>query len=186
MRWIAPLACLAVLGCGESTGGSSSSATNPGPPCVDLSSVAAGLVGTYLGQARATLVNPVDAGVSNDEPPGRVDVVYLECDELVVAADFGAVCGKLGSPEFRAAIQSPTQSPPSFILRFGSGPFCLRATKECPGSAAFFLASGSVSEETLTLQVSGGVYFDPGGDARCSAPGAWPYSYTFTGTRTHP
>ena len=163
---------VSVLGCGESAGSSSSGVKVTPDSCVDRSS---GFVGKYFGIAQATILDPADAGVSREEPSDRVEVASAYCNVLEVLADFGSACDKSRSPELKAAIQTPT----SFVLLPDPAPFCLRSSKDRPGSAAFFIASGSVSGDTLALQVSGGVWFD--GDAE-----GWPYSYTFTGTRSGP
>jgi hypothetical protein len=181
MRWVALIGALVVLGCDESEGDSSAPGAKVSPDrcLVDSSGDAVRFVGTYLGNAHVTVVNPVDAGVSNEEPPGRVDIAYLYCNDLQVSVNFGSVCDKLGSPPFTAAIQSPTTT--FFLVE---APLCLRRTKDRPGSAAFFNGRGSVTGETLVLEVNGGVYFN--GDAGYAIDPAWPYTYTFTGVRTGP
>ena len=183
MRWLALVAGLVVLGCGESPAGASSGVKVARDGCIDLSKTASGLSGTYVGKAQERLVNPADGGVWNTEGPAQVGVVYSGCNYLEVGANFDAACGQFGSPDFTAAISSNT----TFVLAEGGAPLlCLRQAKACDGSAAIFLAFGSVTDEQLTLEVHGGVYSDPGGVAGCGPHDAWPYSYVFAGTRSGP
>jgi hypothetical protein len=182
MRWLALLAGLVVLGCGESARAGSSGVKIARDGCIDLSTAALGLAGTYVGRAEERLVNPVDAGVWNADAPAQIEVVYSGCDYLWVAANFGAACGQFGALHFTTAIQSNT----TFVLAELAPLVCRRHAKACDGLAQFFIAYGSVTGEQLTLQVSGGVYSDPGGVAGCGPHDAWPYSYVFTGTRSGP
>jgi hypothetical protein len=182
MRWLALLAGLAVLGCGESAGGSSSGANVQTARCIDLSKAGSGLAGTYVGTAQERLVNPVDAGAWNAEAPAQVEIVYTGCNYLNVVAKFGAACGQFGTLGFTTAIQSNT----TFALAELAPLTCQRHAKDCDGLAQFFIAGGSVTDGHLTLEVNGGVYSDPGGVAGCGPHDAWPYTYVFTGTRTGP
>jgi hypothetical protein len=55
--------------------------------CIDLSTAALGLAGTYVGRAEERLVNPVDAGVWNADAPAQIEVVFSQSWLLSCARD---------------------------------------------------------------------------------------------------
>ena len=177
MRTLALVAGLILFACGGSS--SSSSSTDAGPtdagPTNDW---ALGFTGSYQGHDQQMITAPDGGSGITVYQPSRVQIGYLTPSSIVVAPDFGYTCR--GSPTFVGVTLGPT------TFRLESEFSCQAQWEECGGATTTFLSgSGTKNGDALTIQLDGLRSFSPDGGPWCST-GDWPYSYTFTGTRSGP